>query len=74
MAVSVKAAGGAVPRNRLKRLIREAFRTRKTDLPAVDVVVIARPAAGKASNDEIGRSLARHWERISRQCAASSSS
>ena len=74
MAISVKAAGGAVPRNRIKRLIREAFRTRKQDLPAVDLVVIARPAAGKASNDELRRSLYRHWERIARQCAASSSS
>jgi ribonuclease P protein component len=38
--------GGAVRRNRWKRLLREAFRRRRQDLPlAYDLVVIARPPA-----------------------------
>ncbi len=39
----------AVGRNRVKRWVREAFRRRAAELPAVDVVLIARreaPAAG----------------------------
>jgi ribonuclease P protein component len=38
-----KALGGAVVRNRVKRLLREAFRLRRLDLPAAhDLVVVAK--------------------------------
>jgi ribonuclease P protein component len=37
--------GNAVERNRVKRWVREAWRPLRTDLPALDLVVIARPAA-----------------------------
>jgi ribonuclease P protein component len=38
--------GGAVERNRVKRLLREAFATLEPELdPAQDVVVVARPSA-----------------------------
>ncbi len=42
--VSSKVAN-AVERNRVKRWVREAFRSVARDLPAVDVVVIARRGA-----------------------------
>jgi ribonuclease P protein component len=34
--------GGAVPRNRWKRLLREAFRHVQADLPAIDFVCVVR--------------------------------
>ena len=40
--------GNAVVRNRIKRWIREAFRAAAPSLPPVDVVVVARPGAGRA--------------------------
>jgi ribonuclease P protein component len=71
LAVGVKAAGNAVKRNRIKRLVRESFRRRQQELPPVDLVVNARPEAGKAPNAEIVESIATLWTRITQRCARS---
>jgi ribonuclease P protein component len=73
LAISVRAAGGAVARNRIKRLVRESFRQRQGLMPAVDIVVMARPGIAARNNAEIGASLERHWERITQRCNRSSS-
>jgi ribonuclease P protein component len=69
LAVGVKTIGNAVKRNRVKRRVREYFRKTYTELPAVDLVVNARPAAGKATSAEIAFSLAGHWHRVRCSCA-----
>ena len=54
-----KAVGNAVVRNKVKRLIREAFRTGRGTLAAgVDLLVVARAAASDATYTDIARELA----------------
>jgi len=74
LAVSRKVSKSAVGRNRIKRVAREYFRQRREHLPAVDIVVMARPAAAQADNRQLVASLERHFDRIQRQCAGSPSS
>ena len=50
--------GGAVVRNRYKRLFREAFRMTRPELPTgVDLVLIPRPHAGEPTLDRLKESL-----------------
>jgi ribonuclease P protein component len=71
LAVGVRAAGGAVARNRIKRRVREYFREHQYHLPMVDMVVNARAAAARATRAETEASLATHWRRVSERCARS---
>jgi ribonuclease P protein component len=57
-----KAYGNAVARNRLKRLIREAFRINKAKLPpGVDIVFSARSALGKPRYQTIEPLVLKLW-------------
>lgn len=53
-----KQVGGAVARNRVRRLVREFFRRRKYEiLPPQDVLVIARAGAASATFAEVSSEL-----------------
>jgi len=57
LGVSVsKKVGCAVVRNRIKRLVKENFRSISTSI-GYDMVVVARPAAAEADFYQIGKSL-----------------
>ncbi|MGQ0430246.1 MAG: ribonuclease P protein component [Gammaproteobacteria bacterium] len=64
MAVSARAVGNAVRRNRVRRLIRESFRVHRQELPAVDVFVTAKAPARAARNRELFASLRSLWQQI----------
>jgi ribonuclease P protein component len=54
----------AVTRNRLKRIVRESFRTAQDGLGGIDLVVMAKPAAGTQERARLRASLNRLWKRI----------
>lgn len=64
MAVAKKHIASAVDRNRIKRLVRESFRHRKTELLNLDIVVIARHGVDKLKNDQVFASLDQHWDNV----------
>jgi len=71
LAISKRFIKTAVGRNRLKRLIRDSFRRHQSLLAGLDVVVINREGALKASNLELTTAIEAHWARVAKRCVKS---
>jgi ribonuclease P protein component len=63
-AISAKAVPDATDRNRIRRQIRESFRQHRAQLPALDIVMLARPGAARAANPELRAALERLWQKL----------
>ncbi|BBL77035.1 ribonuclease P protein component [Methylomagnum ishizawai] len=74
LAISKRQVRKATDRNRIKRLVRESFRSRQHLLGGLDFVVMARSAALQADHETLRRSLQKHWDRLVTQCKPSWSS
>ena len=64
MSVAVRTMGGAVARNRLRRMIRESFRLHQSLLAPLDIVVGVRSAARTAAPAELRASLEGLWQKL----------
>ena len=70
MAVSKKACSKAVGRNRIKRLVRESFRSQQAEQVSVyklDFVVLPTSWAANQSNETLVDSLLVHWQKVRRK-------
>jgi ribonuclease P protein component len=71
LVISRKAAGSAVSRNRIKRLVRESFRHWRGQLGSLDIVVIGHAGIAKQPNRDLAQALEKIWKRLMESCAGS---
>lgn len=64
-ALSKKSLPKASSRNRVRRVIRESFRT-QSELKHVDIVVLGKPGLAKLNNQEIRMDLETLWKKINK--------
>ncbi|MGB1346597.1 MAG: ribonuclease P protein component, partial [Pseudomonadales bacterium] len=58
----------AVDRNRVKRILRESFRTLEPPLePAMDIVVLARKGLGEIEKPALQRIFNKQWRRLAKK-------
>jgi ribonuclease P protein component len=73
LVIAKKNVGKAVQRNRIKRLIRQSFRTLKPTLNNLDLVVLARKDADKLENQAIVDQLNQLWQDLAKKLTRVSS-
>lgn len=64
LAISKRVSKRAVERNRIKRLVRESFRRVRAQLPAIDLVVMARESAAGLPGTELLAELEALWRKL----------
>lgn len=64
LAISKRVSKRAVERNRIKRLARESFRRVRHDLPAIDLVLMAREQAAGLPGAELLAELDTLWRKF----------
>jgi len=64
MSVAVRTLGGAVERNRMRRVIRESFRLNQSMLPPMDIIIGVRSAARAAEPARLRASLEQIWQKL----------
>lgn len=64
IAISRRVSPKATERNRIKRAVRECFRHLSATLPAVDIVVLLRPAVAGMSAAALRQALTRAFVRL----------
>jgi len=57
----------AVERNRIKRVMRDCYRLNQENLPAIDIVFIARPGLGTKENIAISKFCKYAWHKLLEQ-------
>lgn len=62
--VSKKVSKRAVDRNYLKRIMREFFRVRQSELKGANLVLTAKPSSKRASSEEQLQSLEELWAKV----------
>jgi ribonuclease P protein component len=64
LAIAKRVERTAVGRNRIKRQLREAFRRRRSGLPPLDLVVLARSEASRAANRALRADIEALFDRL----------
>lgn len=59
LVIAKKHVSKAVQRNKLKRVLRESFRLRQSEMPLIDIVVLARKDADKLAPLELRKMIDR---------------
>jgi ribonuclease P protein component len=72
LAISKRVSKRAVERNRIKRLVRESFRRVRHQLPAVDMMVMAREQAAGVPGPQLLTELDGLWKKLLASQTASS--
>lgn len=65
--ISKKNIRRAVKRNLVRRIIRESFRLNQENLPAHDMIIMARKGAGEISSEDIHRLAKKCWSRLNKK-------
>lgn len=76
LAVAKKACPKAVGRNRIKRIVRESFRTHlagQTDTLTLDFVVLPSANAANETNQVLSESLNKQWQKLIEQASRAQS-